>query len=436
MTMKRILVISAFALGLGTTAFAQSADERIGQLMNEENWFELYHEYAAAKDSLSPFLYDFGKAILDTFYNRPEAACASIGKLLNERQSEMGFPNTCSMISFMASNLGKLGKNLEAADLLKDFCNQLEEHVDSSFLATYRQQESQYRELSTFADINQWNKPGKDLKLPFLTDSTGITLQGTLNGKEQRFLLDTGAGVNVVTPEVAKMCNMKMLDATTITMGIKIGTGSLALAEELKIGDLIMRNVVFTVLDLTSGHTEADKYLEQLGVIIGIPLLNELQEVTLDFQNNELTVPVNLSTSPDFAPNLCVTDGNQLYVAAVFNNENMGLILDTGSDWSRLGYDYYQKHKRDLESTALCDSTGVGGVGGVMKVKVYRLSDVCLQIGRNDSCTDSLDVVGQKIVDQASLINQKGVIGMNLIHNFAAVTINLKDMFITTTPRN
>lgn len=431
MILKNLFAATIFLLGSGTAAFSQNADERVKQLMNEENWLEFYPVYTAVRDSLSPFIRDFGKALLDNFYNRPEMACTSIGKLLNESQNELGFENTCSMISLMASNLSKSGKNLEAADLLRDFCNQVEGRVDRALVEAFRQQERQYQELSA-SDLNQWNKPDKELRIPFFTDR-GIALQGTLNGKKQQFLLDTGAGVNMVTPEVAKRCGLKRLDATAEVMGIKSGTGELALAEELKIGALVMRNVVFSVLDLTSGHPEADKQLKQLEVVIGIPVLNRLQEITLDFQKNELIIPAEPSASPFFAPNLCMTGSNQLCVATVFKKEKMGLLFDSGSDWSRLGYDYYREHRKELEGNARPDSTGVGGIGGVTKVKVYRLSNACLQLGGHESCIDSLDIIGQDVAGGIAL-DRKGVIGMNVIRSFASLTINLKEMFVTTTP--
>lgn len=434
MKIKKILFVAAFLSGLSVPVFSQTPDERVGQLMNEENWIELYPIYTATGDSLSPFLRDFGKALLDNFYNRPEAACASVGKLLNERQNEMGFGNTSSMIGLLASNLSKLGKNREAADLLKNFCNQIEGQVDSTFLAPYRQQEQQLRELSAF-DLYQWEKSEKNLILPFVLDSTGIRLQGTLNGKEQSFVWDTGAGVNMVTPEAAKASGMKILQAATTITGIKSGTGELALADEVKIGELVMRNVVFHVLDITSGHSEADKYLKQLNVILGVPILNRLQEVTLDFQKKELSVPAKLSSSPYPVPNLCLTGGNQLCAATLFKGNRMGLVLDTGSDGSRLGYDYYQKHSEELENAAKCDSTGVGGIGGAIRVKVYRIPDACLRIGEHTVCVDSLDVVGTPGVHTVVAFNRKGVIGMNLLERFSTVTINMKEMFVTTTPR-
>lgn len=237
--MKTILLFLFLCMSLSTSA--QTADERAGTYMNQENWFSLQREFAVNKDSLHPFLQEFGQALLDNFFNRPQAAYESIGKLLNEQQSNMGFENTASMIYLLSENLSKLGANDQAAETLKNFCDQVEGQVDSTFLAGYRRKEKEYRALSKYA-LYQWEKPDTDLALPIRIDSVGpkgsgataIAMEGSVNGKERNFILDTGASVNVVTPEVAKACGMKILDVETTANGIGTGSGQFAIAEEIK----------------------------------------------------------------------------------------------------------------------------------------------------------------------------------------------------------
>lgn len=235
--MKTILLFLLLCISLSTSA--QTADERAGTYMNQADWFSLQREFAINKDSLHPFLQEFSQALLDNFFNRPEAACESIGKLLNEQQNNMGFENTASMIYLLSENLSKLRANGQAAETLKSFCDQLEGQVDSVFLAGYRTRECQYRALAKY-DLYQWNKADNDLILPFRIDSIGtkgstaITLQGELNGKERNYTLDTGAGVNVVTPEVAEACGMKMLDVEITAHGNTSGQWASCLGRRSK----------------------------------------------------------------------------------------------------------------------------------------------------------------------------------------------------------
>ena len=52
--MKTILLFLFLCMSLSTSA--QTADERAGTYMNQENWFSLQREFAVNKDSLHPFL--------------------------------------------------------------------------------------------------------------------------------------------------------------------------------------------------------------------------------------------------------------------------------------------------------------------------------------------------------------------------------------------
>lgn len=437
--MKKIFLVAIICTSL--SAFGQTANERAASYMNQENWFELQREFTAYKDSLDPFLQGFGQALLCNFFNRPEAACEVIGKLLAEQQENMGFENTTSMIYLLTENLSKLGANDQAAETLKNFCNQLEGQVDSAFLAGYRIKEKEYRVLSGYA-LYQWEKPDTDLVLPIRIDSVGksgsrattITLEGSVNGKEQNFTLDTGAGVNVVTPEIAKACGMKILDVEITANGVGTGSGQLAIAKEIKLGSLVMRNVPFYVLDMKTGEEKADRYMKHLEAIIGLPILNQLQEVKLDFRTNRLTIPKDLTPAPGFAPNICFTGKNILDLEVVYDHELLRMNFDSGSGLSQLNYDYFERHKGRIERIAERDSMGVGGFGGTARVCIYNLPGACFQIGEYIGCTDSISVVATP--EQSGLhFAGDGIIGMDIFRSFSTVTINLKDMFVKTTPR-
>lgn len=436
--MKRLL--SALTLCISLCAPAQTLDERVGNYMNQENWIELQRVFAEDKDLIHPYLRDFGEAMLDNFLNRPDSACKSIGKLLNERQEEMGFDNTASMVYFMANNLSKLGENTQAAEMLKDFCDQLEGKVESSFLELYRRKEAEFRVLSAY-DLYKWNRPKHDLVIPFSVDSVGkgrataITLQGSLNGKPRHFTFDTGAGVNVVTPEVAKACGMKQLNVEISAHGVRAGSGHLALAEEIKIGDLTLQNVPFYVLDMKTGDERVDRYLGHLEAIIGLPIINRLQEVKLDFTNCRLTIPQELTPAPTFAPNICYMGSEILDIEVFYDNERLLMNFDSGSGVSQLNYSYYERHKERIERIAERDSMGLGGFGGTTRVAIYELpGGACLRVGEYMGCVDSLSVVATSGQDAVHMKGD-GVMGMDFFRSFSTITINLKDMFVMTTPR-
>ena len=87
--MKKLLLV--LCLATVQTVSAQSADQHIGTLINESNWFELKQTMdETPRDSVSPLLYQMGTAMTAHYFNRPDSACVAIGTVLNEHQEEIG----------------------------------------------------------------------------------------------------------------------------------------------------------------------------------------------------------------------------------------------------------------------------------------------------------------------------------------------------------
>ena len=116
--MKKLLL--AICLATAQTALAQTADTRIGTLINESNWFELKRTMEVTpRDSVSPLLYRMGTAMTAHYFNRPDSACVAIGTVLNEHQEEIGGQNSVNMAALMATNLTRCGRYEEAAALMQ-----------------------------------------------------------------------------------------------------------------------------------------------------------------------------------------------------------------------------------------------------------------------------------------------------------------------------
>ena len=92
------------------------------------------------------------------------------------------------------------------------------------------------------------------------------------------------------------------------------------------------------------------------------------------------------------------------------------------------------RHKDRIESIGERDSIGIGGFGGTQRISVYRIPGACLQIGKYMGCIDRMDVVTTDIQDGGHFYRD-GVVGMDFFRSFGSMTINLKDMFVSTTPR-
>ena len=107
--MKKLLL--AICLATAQTALAQTADTRIGTLINE--------------------------SMTAHYFNRPDSACIAIGTVLNEHQEEIGGQNSVNMAALMATNLTRCTRYEEAAALMQSLAQQLQaQGVDSATTAS------------------------------------------------------------------------------------------------------------------------------------------------------------------------------------------------------------------------------------------------------------------------------------------------------------
>lgn len=87
--MKKVLLL--LSLFISIPAFSQSADERIGTLINQSDWFGLEETYPVLKDSMqAEFLKLMSEIMIDYYFNRPDEAIDGIRKLLTNHQAEIG----------------------------------------------------------------------------------------------------------------------------------------------------------------------------------------------------------------------------------------------------------------------------------------------------------------------------------------------------------
>ena len=160
-----------------SSTMAQSADRRAGAAMNASDWFRLRKIYQTESHLMSPFLRDMAKALLDDAFNRSEEAAISIRKLLKEHRSKMGLSNIESMVYLLAANESKAGHNKKAADILRDFLQQAQNKLDSTYARMFVSHERQFREMAKYA-VNKVEGDLKACDIPFRIDSIGPAVCG------------------------------------------------------------------------------------------------------------------------------------------------------------------------------------------------------------------------------------------------------------------
>ena len=446
--LKKLLLASCLFVSINIQA--QNADVRVGQLINESNWFELEQTLKTTPaDSISPFLRQLATAMTHHYFNRPDSACVVLYDLLSNHQQELG-DYTINTVLLYSANLARTGHYNDAADLLENLYSQLAAMgIDSTQIASYRDQVQQYRALAASGPFYRPLHKSGEYHIPMVIgDKEGqhsIEMDGSINGKGGRFLFDTGAGENLITPKLAKEYGLRSLETDITVAGVGgLKEGGYAIADTLRIGGMTWLNVPFAVIDTHTGHEEADKFNEkfQLPPVIGLPVMLCMQEIQLDFAHRELVIPAIPTPNPLGKSNLMrtETEGLQLKTADE-TGQPLYFHFDTGFYYTNMEPIWYNRHRQEVDATGVPDSLRVAGIGGVSITRTYKLPQMKFQIGNGIVTIDSIKVntgidlhTGEMRSPDFSKGTEDGALGLNALEKFSKVIINLKDMYMEAIP--
>ena len=207
-------------------------------------------------------------------------------------------------------------------------------------------------------------------------------------------------------------------------------TSRFAIADSIKLGDIVYKNVPFQIIDFSTGNAEADAKMRETGLqcVLGSQTMMPLGEIWFDFASSCLIVPAETSPTPDYAPNM-YRDAANAFVVNVYDyasDSNIEAVLDTGASYGGHTFKYYDKNKSLFEGVVTTDTIRYAGAGGVGYSKVcYK--DMKYNIGgqtlRSDSATVSME---GSIQGEA----HEMLLGLPEMTKFDRMIINFTDMWV------
>lgn len=244
--------------------------------MNNSDWFALDSLYRTEpRDSVSDFLEIFSRCLIGNRLNRPDVSIPAFTELFNTQLENPDLGNMISSSMMFAMDLSRIGDNKAAAKMSN--LGSVRNHLDSATIAGVQQFINQYEALSTYNPykITFENSAGT---IPFEIVPVGPEKNNSvlmhlrdsyINGVEADITFDTGVGINIISESLALKYNLIPLEATSTIGGTGIQHGGYAIAKELKIGDVIVTDVPFYVINITTNNEEADKYIDCFEIVVG-----------------------------------------------------------------------------------------------------------------------------------------------------------------------
>lgn len=433
--MRKTILTLISALSL-SSVFGQSADELIGNAINQQHWRELRTLYSQKGEEVSnPILSTLSQFLINHFYNRPDSANYYGAELLNKHSASLG-SLVGSTIAFMAYNFERVNDLEKAQGILKQYNEALKaagQPADPTILAY----ENQYRALNEKGGFSV-TRPQKDINIPisFLDtkEKPGLVFVDTqINGQTYRTIYDTGAGENIISKEIAEKLGLKIYSFEgPVVAGVGgVQSTAFTIVDSLQLGEITYKNVPFQVIDFRTGNKEADIKMKEIGFncILGVQSMLPLGEIQFDFEKKVMTIPEQLSKSPNSAPNIFFTQSKTIGINVWDKRTGQTLygLLDTGGSISTLTFKYYNEHPTQFEGVTPTDSVRIAGVGGTQTLKtISTLWEYSL---------DNKQFIKEPIIVYAT-DNGKEESGLDLLFGLPSltrhnkVTINFKDMWI------
>lgn len=408
---------------------AQTVENDLADLLNRQDYLALNHRYKTAKDSIqSEAAKLFIEANLNSAFNKLHESNETLGNLLNNYQSELDLNRIIASIVLLSDNLKRQGNYGDSAGLLQNFIDQMLAFnvLDSSVVDGLKR-------LSLWKAFGNGMKPEiirpeRDCMISYSQEGVGNLsyIDVELNGNNTRFVFDTGADgydTNLVTEAFARKNGIRILEDSAMITGLAEKFVRLGVADSVKIGDILYKNVAFTI-------AEGDNLLPIdtlfLDAILGSVFMKAMGEVQIFPKEKKILFPYVESQPPVGGSNM-VFIGGQPYVETFSGDGRLLMHFDTGGGIG-LSSKYYQEHKEKVEAEGiLYTEGGVGGFGAVVRMNKYILPSFSLRVG---SQTKELKDVHVLTEGGSASIPADGSFGNDFVDLFDKVTINYNKMFI------
>lgn len=400
------------------TAFGQSS---LAEFYRRKDYFQLKREFAANSKTLHPADRLFYQAVLHNASNRPQSSDQAIALL---RKS---FKNT------LKDSLRKALLNLEADNAIKSYRYQKAADAYRAIMTHCKTDSAERADLENsialwgaIAEVPQQQVIQQQTAvLHWQKDMIGLLQVPVSVGTDTCDLVfDTGANISVITESSAKKLHMRVypvkLDLGAGTTGQTVQS-SLAVADSLWLGPVLMRHVVFLLLPDHMLEFKQAAYQQQ--GIIGEPLMAQLRQMSF-YQDGRLEIPLNPLSNQ--SSNMAL-DGAMPIVEYTVNGQHLPFRFDSGASTSVLYEPFYKRFEKLVRTSGKPYQLRTGGVGGTINTaEAFKLPDISFNVNSKMFRIPEISVRTTPVGTEPDLFY--GNMGLDIFGDFQKLTIDFAGM--------
>jgi hypothetical protein len=215
---------------------------------------------------------------------------------------------------------------------------------------------------------------------------------------------------------------------TIYDVDIEVGTSgaatiqtSLAVADSLWFGDVLVKNLLFLLVpDETMSFPQINYAIRG---IVGFPVMSAVEEIHLQ-KEGPLYIPLE-PTQKAFS-NLCM-EGLSPYVRLFSGSDALVFKLDTGARVSELSKRYYDNHREAVDLAGRDTVVMRGSAGGIRDSRVKILTGFPFRIGSKDGVLAEISVT---LEDYSFTGGIDGNLGQDVLTGFDTMILNFRDMYL------
>jgi len=237
------------------------------------------------------------------------------------------------------------------------------------------------------------------------------------------FVFDTGANISVITESYARKASLRKLNVrfkVRAITGLEVNA-NLGIADELRLGNIVVKNVVFMIFPDSSLSFARGMYT--IKGILGFPVIEQLQEVHID--KNNLTVP---QVAVDRNIRNFGIDELLPVISVGYNTDTLAFTFDTGAQFTFLNEPFYHDYKKLVDTAGYSFEMQIGGAGGVAKSKAYRLSQIPITVAGQAAVLKDVAVKTSSSTPKDELYY--GNFGQDIMNQFKEMVINFRYMYV------
>lgn len=253
------------------------------------------------------------------------------------------------------------------------------------------------------AEPAQTHEPLREGQAAIKRDTADLARSiGSVNGIEQEFVLDTGAGYSTITRSTAARMKVRLLpDAITVgSTTSKAVPSQLGVAERVEIAGNTFRHVVFLVMADEALSFAGGAY--KIDAILGFPVLARMGRIEFVKGPDGEMLRVAVPSAPASVRDLYLDVLRPMTLVELAGVGRVRLHLDSGARRSSLNATFSADYPAVVKDAPAKTST-IGGAGGSQTIDVRVLRNVSVVADGRPRRLDAVDVSGEKKAEHGTL---------------------------------